>query len=248
MERIGASPDQGPLMPRFLLTVVILMMACSFPVHGRADENPEDVPISPEFEMDDDEDDEDLGPYIPVEWPLLQFHDERRITKATLVLRDKGTVDAFEDGTTVEFDDPKLLARLQECFRLPPLRLATPDDGKSGIGWGSFNVVYLQIETTQDKFFIDVGSQGFHLNRRSSSADTIFWQGKLARLIDEVYFEKTKKPLRPGGLTLAESHVQFFVNWTDMRPEVSVPSDEKVQREKEERRRKKEELKKRLAK
>lgn len=222
-------------MTRFLWILLILTTVCSQTLQCRADEVPDDLPITPEFA----EDDEDFGPHVPVEWPLLWGISEhgRRITKATLVLRDKRTDDGNEDGTTIEFDTPDLLVKLESCFSVPTLRLATPDDGLSGMGWGSVTFGELRIETTEDMFFIDLGWQGFHLNRRGASGDTVFWQGKLARLISEVHFEKTKIKLeRTGGFTLAESHVQSLMSFADLRPEVSVPSDEKVKRVKGERR------------
>lgn len=222
-------------MTRFLWILLMLTTVSSQTLQSRADEDPDDAPISAELE----EDDEDFGPYVPVEWSLLWGISDhgRRITKATLVLRDKRTDDGYEDGTTIEFDTPELRAKLQSCFRMPPLRLATPDDGKRGMGWGAFNFGELRIETTENKFFIGLGWLGFHLNSRGAGGSTIFWQGKLARLISEVHFEKKKTKLElPNGLTLAESHVQNLMSFGDLRPEVSVPTDEKVRRAKEERR------------
>lgn len=153
--------------------------------------------------------------HIPTDWTLLRFSDERKIRGAAIIMSEKsrffGPGGFQPSGETINISDRDSLNKIEAIFRTPPLRMADPDDGKSGGGWGTACFGRLEIETTDGKFFIGMSFLGFHLNHDALNYNNVFWSGSLAKLIDDTYDAKYKKRIRFKNHSLSEEHLEFAV-------------------------------------
>lgn len=165
--------------------------------------------------------------HIPTDWTLLRFTDERKILRAAIIMSEKrffGPIGFQPNGETINISDRESLKKIEDSFSPPPLRMADPDDGKSGGGWGTACFGRLEIETTDGKFFIGISFLGFHLNHDALNYNNVFWSGSLARFIDETYDAKYKKRITFKNHSLSEQHLEFAVTVGNFAQELDARS------------------------
>lgn len=178
---------------------------------------------SPKINVQTDE----VEKHIPTDWALLRFSDERKIRRAAIIMGEKGFFGPMgfqPNGETINISDRDSLNKIEAIFGTPPLRMADPDDGKSGGGWGTACFGRLEIETTDGKLFIGISFLGFHLNNDSLSYNNVFWSGSLARLIDDTYDAKYKKRITFKNHSLSEEHLEFAVKVGNFAQELDAHS------------------------
>ena len=117
-----------------------------------------------------------------------------------------------KQAVDVTFDDEKLLAKIQSALETDPLRLATPPDGSVRGGWGCLAVGRLYIDTTETSFYVAIDYSGFALDEVYPTSSTAFWSGRLAKVVDDIYFSETKQHLPNKMLRRLAGYERIYVD------------------------------------